>query len=382
MMQRRAQPALLVGGILGFQTSPTTSREEAVMKRPKHQVTSGEDLFVGIDLHKHRWHVTIRTLDLELLSASIPGTWEALQRILARYGGHRLQAVYEAGYFGFRLHDRLVAQGIPCLVTPPSLVPQEYGNRVKTDRRDSSKLAHLLAKGMLKRVWVPSEEELYHRQVIRRRRQLVRDRVRTQSRIKAELRFYGIHLEEPRGQWTQIYFETLRRLRFGNRWMQESFNRLLEQYEFLSAQIDKQTQLLRELSETARYRERVEILQSIPGIGIISAMELLLELQDVSRFRRAEQLAAYVGLTPSQYSSADKVRMGRITGIGKNTLRSLLVEASWTLIRKDQAMREKYERIKIRSGGKRAIVAVARTLLLRMRRMLLDKQAYVLQLAA
>jgi transposase len=80
----------------------------------------------------------------------------------------------------------------------------------------------------------------------------------------------------------------------------------------------------------------VEILQSIPGVGIISAMELLLELQDVSRFRRAEQLAAYVGLTPSQYSSADKVRMGRITGIGKNTLRSLLVEASWTLIRKDQ----------------------------------------------
>jgi len=250
---------------------------------------------------------------------------------------------------------------------------------------------------------VPSEEELYHRQVIRRRRQLVRDRVRTQSRIKAELRFYGIHLVEPRGKWTRMYFESLRSINFGNRWMQESFNRLLEQYEFLSAQIDKQTRLLRELSETVLYQERVEILQSIPGIGVISAMELLLELQDVSRFRRAEQLAAYVGLTPSQYSSADKVRMGRITGIGKNTLRSLLadkvrmgritgigkntlrsllVEASWTLISKDQAMREKYDRIKIRSGGKRAIVAIARTLLLRMRRMLLDGQAYVLPRAA
>ena len=169
------------------------------MRRPKHQMTSGEDLFVGIDLHKNRWHITIRTVDLELFSASIPGTWESLQRILARYAGHQLKAVYEAGYFGFRLHDRLVAHGIPYLVTPPSLVPQEYGNRVKTDCRDSSKLAHLLAKGMLKRVWVPSEEELYHRQVIRRRRQLVRDRVRTQSRIKAELRFFGVHLEEPRG---------------------------------------------------------------------------------------------------------------------------------------------------------------------------------------
>jgi len=352
------------------------------MRRPRHQVRTEEELFIGIDLHKHRWHVTIRTFDVELFSGSIPGNWEGLHRILARYAGHQLQAVYEAGYFGFRLHDRLVAHGIPCIVTPPSLVPQEYGNRVKTDRRDSSKLAHLLAKGLLKRVWVPSEEELYHRQVIRRRRQLVRDRVRIQSRIKAELRFYGIHLEEPRGRWTEIYFETVRSVRFGNRWMQESFNRLLEQYEFLSAQISKQTQLLRELSETAMYRDRMAILQTLPGIGVISAMELLLELQDVSRFRRAEQLAAYVGLTPSQYSSADKVRMGRITGIGKNTLRSLLVEASWTLIRKDPAMRDKYDRIKIRSGGKRAVVAIARTLLLRMRRMLLDKQAYALQRAA
>ena len=352
------------------------------MRHPKHQVTSEEDLFVGIDLHKDRWHVTIRTMDLELFSASIPGTWESLHRVLARYPGHRLQAVYEAGYFGFRLHDRLVDHGIPCVVTPPSLVPQEYGNRVKTDRRDSRKLAHLLAKGMLKRVWVPSEEERYHRQVVRRRRQLVRDRVRTQSRIKAELRFYGIHLEEPRGRWTQMYFESLRSINFGNRWMQESFNRLLEQYEFLNAQIDKQTKLLRELSETALYQKRVKILRSIPGIGLISAMELLLELQDVSRFRRAEQLAAYVGLTPSQYSSADKVRMGRITGIGKNTLRAILVEASWQLITKDQVMREKYDRIKIRSGGKRAIVAIARTLLLRMRRMLLDEREYALPLAA
>jgi transposase len=222
----------------------------------------------------------------------------------------------------------------------------------------------------------------YNRQVVRRRRQIVRDRVRTQNRIKAELRFHGVHLEEPRGGWTQIYFARLQRTDFGNRWMQESFNRLLEQYEFLCMQIDKQTQLLRELSETVLYRKRVEILQSIPGIGMISAMELLLELQDVSRFRRAEQLAAYVGLTPSQYSSADKVRMGRITGIGKNTLRAILVEASWQLITKDQVMREKYDRIKIRSGGKRAIVAIARTLLLRMRRMLLDERAYTLQLAA
>jgi transposase len=164
--------------------------------------------------------------------------------------------------------------------------------------------------------------------------------------------------------------------------MQESFKCLLEQYHFLDGQIVKQTKLLRELSKTELYRERVELLMTIPGIGMIAAMELLLELQDVSRFQRADQLAAYVGLTPSQYTSADKVRMGRITCVGKSSLRATLVQASWALIRKDGVMQEKYDRLKSRSGGKRAIVAVARTLLIRMRRMLLDNNPYVIGLIA
>ena len=93
--------------------------------------------------------------------------------------------------------------------------------------------------------------------------------------------------------------------------MQQSFNQLLEQYDFLSVQIDKQTKLLKQMAQLPLYQDRVKILCSIPGIGNLTAMEILLELQDVSRFRRADQLAAYVGLTPSQFSSADKIRMGR-----------------------------------------------------------------------
>jgi len=346
------------------------------MRRLNRQKVTGEDLFIGIDLHKARWHVTIRSADVELFCGSISGEWEALRRLLDRYEGNRIQAVYEAGCFGFWLYDRLAEHGVECFVTPPSLVPQEYGNRVKTDRRDSRKLSSLLAKGLLKRVWVPSQEERYHRQVVRRR-QLVRDRVRTQNRIKSELQFYGISLPTPKGRWTHIYFDNLRRIRFGNRWMQHSFNRLLEQYELLSELIDKQTKVLRDLAKTESYCKRVEILSSIPGIGVITAMEILLKLQDVARFRRADQLAAYVGLTPSQYTSADKVRMGRITGIGKDSVRTTLVESSWWLIRKDKAMRIKYEKIKARAGAKRAIVAVARILILRIRRMILDGQGYI-----
>jgi transposase len=80
---------------------------------------------------------------------------------------------------------------------------------------------------MLKRVWVPTEKERYHRQVIRRRRQLIGDRIRSQSRIKAELQLHGINLSAPHGKWTKIYLGNLDRIRFNNRFMQESFKRLL-----------------------------------------------------------------------------------------------------------------------------------------------------------
>lgn len=352
------------------------------MKRYKISVEEGKRIDVGIDLHRLQWHVTVRSEDVELFSGSIPACWEALRKLLDRYAGCSIHAVYEAGYFGFWLYDLLTEYGADCIVTPPSLVPQEYGNYVKTDRRDSRKLAHLLSKGMLKRVWVPTPEQRYERQVIRRRKQLIADRVRSQNRIKADLRFYGVELESPTGQWSKAFVESLHTVRFENRWMQESFAILLDQYEFLGRQIEQQTRLLRSLAETPQYEERVNILRSTPGIGLISSMEYLLELQDVARFKRGNQLPAYVGLTPSQYSSGEKLRMGRITAIGKNDLRGTLVEVSWRLIAKDPAMRDKYERIKARAGSKRAIIAIARILLLRTRRMLLDRQEYIIGLAA
>lgn len=318
----------------------------------------------------------IRTVDVELFSGNIPSKWHVLKCQLEKLGKHPIKAVYEAGYFGFWLHDNLTEYGVDCIITPPSLIPLEYGNKVKTDRRDSSKLALLLAKGLLKRIHVLTQKECYHRQTVRRRRQLVRDRVKIQNRIKSELQLYGIELPQPTGKWTKIYLENLSRIRFNNRWMQHSFNQLLEQYHFYDNLIIQQSNQIKKLAEKECYKEKIKILCSIPGVGVLAAMELLLELQDVSRFQRADQIAAYVGLTPSQYSSSDKVRMGRITCIGKNSLRALLVQASWQLIRKDGAMREKYEKLKIRAGGKRAIVAIARTLLIRVRRLLLDKVPY------
>ncbi len=110
-----------------------------------------------------------------------------------------------------------------------------FGNKVKTDRRDSQKLAHFLAKGLLKEIYVPTRQERYHRQVIRRRRQLINDRVRVQNRFKAELQVNGIDLSGPSGKWTQAYYAKLCKIKFPDKWIQESFKHLLEQYVFCAS---------------------------------------------------------------------------------------------------------------------------------------------------
>jgi transposase len=105
-------------------------------------------------------------------------------------------------------------------------------------------------------------------------------------------------------------------------------------------------------------------------------MEILVEIQDISRFKTADELAAYLGLTPSQYSSGEHIRMGHITHMGNSRARTALIECSWIVIHKDPRMRQKYETISGRRGGKKAIVGVARSLSACIRRILLDQVAY------
>lgn len=357
------------------------SEQEAQMRRYRTKVVEDSEIFIGVDVHLRQWHVTVRTLDEELISCSIPGSWLAFERLLSRYRGCSVQVVYEAGFSGYWLYDRVTAWGASCLVTAPSLVPMAYGNRVKTDKRDSRKLSWLLSRQLLKSIWVPDEAQRGHREVLRRRRQLVQDRTRLQSRIKAQLALQGLSVSSGPGRWTGRLLARLRQVRFPDPWTQASFERLLALHDLLSEQLASQTSLLRQLSDSDHYREPLRLVTSIPGIGLITGMALLVELGDVRRFGRADHLAAYLGLTPSQYSSGDHIRMGRITGMGNRYLRGLLVEAAWITIRHDANLRQVYQRIKGRAGGRRAIVAVARRLALLVRRLLIDQSEYQCQAA-
>jgi transposase len=207
-------------------------------------------------------------------------------------------------------------------------MPPESGNRAKTDKKDSSKLARLLAKGELKAVFVPTAQERSHRHVLRHRSQLIGARTRTQLQIKAFLAFHGVPCPECTGKWSGRFLEELQRLERGDECLRHSFTLMLEQVSFFNVQILTATRRLRVLASTPAYRERFALLRTVSGVGLLTAMEILLEIGAMSRFSNAEKLAAYAGLMPTQHSSGEKIRMGHITGMGKANLRGVLTEAS------------------------------------------------------
>ena len=345
----------------------------------KKVLVRGKEVYIGVDVHKESWHVTARTEGEEVFHGGIPSQYHALRRFLDRFKDRRIKVAYEAGPCGFWLHDNLSRDGIEVLVVPPSLIPIESGNKVKTDKRDSRKLAKLLESNLLKRVYVLTEEERIDRELLRTRRQMVEHRNDVARQIKSKLLFYGVTSPfAPRHGWGQSYLRWLKGLDLKREELRACFESLIELYEYLTEQLLRMNQRVKELSQSLKYRERVRLLCTVPGIGTLIAMEILVELQDMERFKRADELASYIGLTPSEFSTGQYVRQGRITRCGNKRVRTCLVESSWILIQKDPLMRLKYNQLKQFKGAKQAIIAIARNLMIRIRRILLDKEPYVI----
>jgi transposase len=136
---------------------------------------------------------------------------------------------------------------------------------------------------------------------------------------------------------------------------------------------------LRKLAGTERYRKSVRLLMSAPGIGILTAIRLVLEWGDMSRFARKEEFASFLGLVPSDYSSGGQEHRGHITKQGNRSVRRWLTESSWVAIRHDPVLLDKYRRVLRHCGSKKkAIVAVARKLALRLRKVWLSREPYVI----
>ena len=192
-------------------------------------------------------------------------------------------------------------------------------------------------------------------------------------------RFHGFELPQA-ATWSKSFLANLKSLNLGNSSLNQVLQSQLRQHDALSEEILIMSKQLKEIAQERS--EAVKRLTSIPGMGEISSLELLLEIGPVNRFPEGKKLAAYVGLTPSQYSSGQHVRMGRIAKTGRPQLRATLIEVAGATLRCDAGYRALYERFKARMGAKRAITALARRILLMARAMLVNQVPYSPRLAA
>ena len=353
------------------------------MRKVQHFVLKGKEIFVGLEDSKKSWKLCVRNSKMIVNETSMPAKYETLRQYFKnKFPSCKIHVIYEAGFKGFNLYDYLVADGCNCVVTPPHTVTEEKCSRLKNDRIDCRRLAMVLENNDYKECFVHSRKFREDRQVSRLYGQVQKDIVRICNRIRRSLEFHGIDENLPPGKWSQRRYRMVEcmldelditgSLRF-------SLETQFEDLHYLRSRKKKVLQQLQLLAQHEHYQQAVDVLQSAPGIGLLTAIRLALEWGDVSRFRRKEEFASFTGLIPSDYSSGDNDHKGHITKQGNRNVRSWLIESSWIAIRKDPALLEKYQIVAHNSGSKKkAIVAVARKFSIRLRALLLRKEKYVI----
>lgn len=340
---------------------------------------NGVKFFIGLDVHKKSFLVSIRSNGVLLKKMSMDPDPEHIINFLNKnYPGGEYYSAYEAGFSGFWLHRRLTLLGIKNLVVNPSDIPStDKEKKMKSDPIDSAKIARELENGTLIPIFVPDEQIESFRTLVRLRHRLVEDQTCVKNRIKGLLNYYGVKIPIDKTHWSKIFIEWLESFSIGNQPLGLSLYPLLEQLTFYRSQVAKGNKTLRQEVKNQGLEEKIGLLMSVPGIGFISAVTLLSELGDIKRFNRFDDLASYVGLIPSTYSSGETVVNKGITPRGNQFLRHILIESAWIAIRKDPALFQAYCKLSKRMKRQQAIIRIAKKLLSRIRFVWKNNEKYV-----
>jgi transposase len=344
-------------------------------------IVRDQEVFVGIDVSLRSYAIAVRCGRALVYRCAVPARYEHLRALWARLPGCRIHAVYEAGFSGFGLYDAMCRDGIDARVTPPSKVPRA-GDRVKTDRLDAQKLAEALEQGTLRRCRVPEPSLRVDREWSRYLIQLTAQQTRLKNQIKMRLALHGLTppLDGPR-RWSRAYRAQVLAMAGADGPLAAILRDMLDRLSEVERHGTHVKQTLRQLARTEPYSPWVRLLQSAPGIGWLTAIRLVLEWGDLSAFRNGAAFASYLGLTPSEHSSGERTWRGAITRQGNGWVRTWLIEAAWKAITIDPALGARFRRLAPGPANKkRAIVAVARTLALRLRACWLSGQPYVIGL--
>lgn len=350
------------------------------MQQRTQSTFHGQPVFVGIDVHKRQWHVSIRTTDILHKTFTQPPSADTLVSYLHRkFPGARYTCVYEAGFCGFSVAHALAAHGIECRVIHPPDIPRSERDRIyKSDPVDARRLARELAADHLESIYIPERTALEERALVRMRQGFVHKQTRCKTQIRHQLSFYGIVVPETiaDGHWSRNFIVWLRQLTLTTPSGTVAFQTLIAELEHLRGLVAGLTKQIRMRARTAPYAEAVDLLCTIPGIGTLTAMTVLTEVIDIGRFRTIEALASYAGLVPGMHASGEEMKQ---TGLHKRrnaTLRHALIEAAWSAVRYDPVLLAWFTQACQRRVKSQAIVGVARRLLNRIGYVLRTRQPY------
>lgn len=290
--------------------------------------------FIGLDVHAETIAVAVAEPTGEVRSLGvIPNRRESLRRLVKQLGPvERLRVCYEAGPTGYVVYWQLTALGVRCEVVAPTLVPVKAGDRVKTDRRDAEKLARSYRAGDLTAVWVPDASHEALRDLVRAREAAKRDQLRARHRLGKFLLRQGRRPTERLTPWTQRYLAWIKQaVHFEQAAQEATLADYLHEVEHAATRIER---LERAIDDTLvdippRMRAVIDALQALRGIAKISAVTIVAEVGELSRFGRAPQLTGYCGLGASEASSGERQHRGGITKTGNAHLRRVVIEAAW-----------------------------------------------------
>jgi len=327
----------------------------------------GKKVYVGIDVHKKTYSVTLicgtDVVARDTMQASPDGLGRYLKK---RFLGAQIFSVYEAGFSGFGLHRKLVELGIRTIVINAASLQTAANDKVKTDKRDSKKLAEQLKDGRLKGIYIPSTTEELKRVLTRTREQIVRHRAKVATQIKSKLHYFGlIECDDDNKPMSAAYLKRIEEQKLPAE-LVYCLRLLGEQWKFLTMKLKE---IADKITEQAKGDEELEkVYQSVPGVGNISARVLSNELGNLAeRFHNERSVFSFTGLTPGEHSSGENVYKGNISRQGSSRIRKYLTEIAWRAIGKDDALEEVFNRIAKTRGKKRAIVAIARKIIGRIR---------------